>query len=175
MVTTKVTSISVERNKEGNLTDRVIIRLTDEIDVVAREVDEDGVITFIQGKSKTIKQNISVFFARIRQAVDEDFLAPFNFILDKATEGKINPTDALLSRVNAVSIALTNASVDIEATFGVVNVDGEEHTVCNYEYSNLKLSNNQRRAIAMRFAGEFGGITDVRQQLEYAKIIYGVE
>lgn len=175
MLETTIKSVSIENNNEGVATGKLIVRLADECAVVARNVDDDGVITFVKGESTTIKVGISVFLAKIRLAVADDFIAPFNFMLDKASEGKLNPTDALRSRITSLSMMLTNASIKIEATYQTVVTDDEEHLVCNYDFAELGLVNAQKRIIAMRFAGEIGGITDVKQQLEYAKIIYGVE
>ena len=175
MLETTFKSVSIESDKEGNATGKLIIRLSDECEVVARNVDDDGVITFVEGKSTTIRIGISAFLAKIRLAVADDFVAPFNFMLDKASEGKLNPTDALRSRITALSMMLTNASVKIESAYQTLVADDEEHLVCNYDFAELGLVNAQKRIIAMRFAGEIGGITDVKQQLEYARIIYGVE
>lgn len=168
---TMIKSIILEKYN-NELTGRLVINLTDAIDAFAREVDDDGVESFVKTTSTTIRIRRDVFIAQIRAAA-HDATSPalgnaFGYRLDSAKVGGI---EELFSVLN---VLLQGATIDIESELKEANDEDQSHDAFFYSITNLDLDPVMEYLVAQHFVENFMKVQDITRQSMFIEKMFKI-
>ena len=137
-------------------TGKVKITIAGEIDVITRDVDNDGVVEFNKGKGKTFKMKSSAFSAQLRNSVPDSMTAMLSYFLDS---NKVLGDDEYFAKLNTI---LAGATIDVVAELQESDDDAEDtRDVYFYTISDIELSSMGKLVVASKFCRECLYITDI--------------
>lgn len=168
---TTIKSIILEKYN-NELTGRLVVNITDAIDAFAREVDEDGVESFVKTESTTIRIRRDVFVAQVRAAAhnikNPAFGNAFGYRLDSA---KVGGVEELFSVLN---VLLQGASIEIESELKEANDEEQTHDAFFYSITSMKLDSVMEYLIAQHFVENFMKVQDITRQSMFIEKMFKV-
>lgn len=137
-------------------TGKVKVTIADDIDVIVRNVDDDGVVEFEKAKGKTFKMKSSAFSAQLRNGVDDAMSGMLSYFLDSNKE---LGNDKYVAQLNVI---LAGATIDVVAELQASEDDAEDtKEVYFYTISNIELTSMAKLVIGSKFCRECLYITDI--------------
>lgn len=158
---TTIKYVAIDSYKDSVLnqvvyTGKVKVTIADDIDVIARNVDDDGVVEFEKAKSKTFKMKSNAFSAQLRNGVDDAMSGMLSYFLDSNKE---LGNDKYVAQLNVI---LAGATIDVVAELQASEDDAEDtKEVYFYTISNIELTSMAKLVIGSKFCRECLYITDI--------------
>lgn len=158
---TTIKYVAIDSYKDSVLnqvvyTGKVKVTIADDIDVIARNVDADGVVEFEKAKGKTFKMKSGAFSAQLRNGVDVAISGMLSYFLDSNKE---LGNDKYVAQLNVI---LAGATIDVVAELQASEDDAEDtKEVYFYTISNIELTSMAKLVIGSKFCRECLYITDI--------------
>lgn len=158
---TTIKYVAIDSYKDSVLnqvvyTGKIKITIADDIDVIARNVDDDGVVEFEKAKGKTFKMKSGAFSAQLRNGVDDAMSGMLSYFLDSNKE---LGNDKYVAQLNVI---LAGATIDVVAELQASEDDAEDtKEVYFYTISNIELTSMAKLVIGSKFCRECLYITDI--------------
>lgn len=158
---TTIKYVAIDSYKDSVLnqvvyTGKVKITIADDIDVIVRNVDTDGVVEFEKAKGKTFKMKSGAFSAQLRNGVDDAMSGMLSYFLDSNKE---LGNDKYVAQLNVI---LAGATIDVVAELQASEDDAEDtKEVYFYTISNIELTSMAKLVIGSKFCRECLYITDI--------------
>lgn len=158
---TTIKYVAVDSYKDSVLnqvvyTGKIKVTIADDIDVIVRNVDSDGVVEFEKAKGKTFKMKSGAFSAQLRNGVDDAMSGMLSYFLDSNKE---LGNDKYVAQLNVI---LAGATIDVVAELQASEDDAEDtKEVYFYTISNIELTSMAKLVIGSKFCRECLYITDI--------------
>lgn len=158
---TTIKYVTIDSYKDSVLnqvvyTGKVKVTIADDIDVIIRNVDSDGVVEFEKAKGKTFKMKSGAFSAQLRNGVDDAMSGMLSYFLDSNKE---LGNDKYVAQLNVI---LAGATIDVVAELQASEDDTEDSKeVYFYTISNIELTSMAKLVIGSKFCRECLYITDI--------------
>lgn len=158
---TTIKYVAIDSYKDSVLnqvvyTGKVKVTIADDIDVIVRNVDDDGVVEFVKAKGKTFKMKSGAFSAQLRNGVDDAMSGMLSYFLDSNKE---LGNDKYVAQLNVI---LAGATIDVVAELQTSEDDAEDtKEVYFYTISNIELTSMAKLVIGSKFCRECLFITDI--------------
>lgn len=158
---TTIKYVAIDSYKDSVLnqvvyTGKIKITIADDIDVIVRNVDDDGVVEFEKAKGKTFKMKSGAFSAQLRNGVDDAMSGMLSYFLDSNKE---LGNDKYVAQLNVI---LAGATIDVVAELQASEDDAEDtKEVYFYTISNIELTSMAKLVIGSKFCRECLYITDI--------------
>lgn len=158
---TTIKYVAIDSYKDSVLnqvvyTGKIKITIADDIDVIVRNVDSDGVVEFEKAKGKTFKMKSGAFSAQLRNGVDDAMSGMLSYFLDSNKE---LGNDKYVAQLNVI---LAGATIDVVAELQASEDDAEDtKEVYFYTISNIELTSMAKLVIGSKFCRECLYITDI--------------
>lgn len=137
-------------------TNKVKITIKDDIDVIVKDEDDDGVVVFNKGLGKTFKMKNCAFNAQIRNNVPDSWLGMLSYFLDA---NKALTEDNYYAQLNVI---LSGAEVELTSELKESDDDAEDSKeVYFYTISNVELTSMAKLVIGSKFCRECLFMTDM--------------
>lgn len=137
-------------------TGKIKVCVSNDVDVIQRNVDDDGVVEFTKGLSKTFKIKSGAFNAQIRNNVPDSWLGMLGYFLDS---NKTLSEEQYYAQLNVV---LSGAEINLEAKLQEADDDAEDSKeVYFYTISDIELTSMAKLVIGSKFCRECLFMTDM--------------
>lgn len=157
---TTIKYVTIDSYKDSVLnqviyTGKTKVTIADDIDVIKRNVDDDGVVAFEKAKGKTFKMKSSAFSAQLRNSVPDSMTAMLSYFLDS---NKSLGDNEYFAKLNTI---LAGATADITAELKAADDEDDSHESYFYTITNIELSSMAKLVIGSKFCRECLYITDI--------------
>ena len=158
---TTIKYVAIDSYKDSVLnqvvyTGKIKVTIADDIDVIVRNVDNDGVVEFEKAKGKTFKMKSNAFSAQLRNGVDDAMSGMLSYFLDSNKE---LGNDKYIAQLNVI---LAGATIDVVAELQASEDDAEDtKEMYFYTISNIELTSMAKLVIGSKFCRECLYITDI--------------
>lgn len=170
---TTIKSIRMEKF-EGNYSGKLLVKLSDTVLGYERKVDNDGVITFEQCQTDTMRIQLIAFSAQVRNGLNVgDYPAleqAFGYRLDAA---KKEGVEELISVFN---VLLGDAKIDVEHVVIAKDEANEgSHEAIQYKITNVTLTEVMRYFVGQFFVENFNKMKSPEMQDKFIAKLFGVK
>lgn len=160
---TTIKSVARDQYKDSVLnevinTGKVKVTINSDIDIIQRNVDDDGVVEFIKAKAKTFKMKSSAFSAQVRNNVPETWCSLVSYFLDANKELSAEKYMAQLSLIMNGATCIIDAELQQSD-----DSDEDSHEVYFYTISDIELSSMAKLIIGSKFCREVLFMTDMNE------------
>ena len=158
---TTIKYVAIDSYKDSVLnqvvyTGKVKVTIADDVDVIIRNVDNDGVVEFEKAKGKTFKMKSNAFSAQLRNGVDDAMSGMLSYFLDSNKE---LGNDKYVAQLNVI---LAGATIDVTAELQESEDDVEDsREVYFYTISDIELTSMAKLVIGSKFCRECLFMTDM--------------
>lgn len=137
-------------------TGKIKVCVSNDVDVIQRNVDDDGVVEFTKGLSKTFKMKSGAFNAQIRNNVSDSWSGMLSYFLDA---NKALTEDNYYAQLNVV---LSGAEIELASELKESDDDSDDsREVYFYTISNIELTSMAKLVIGSKFCRECLFMTDM--------------